>query len=73
MVTPDYVEHDTLPGIAPGREGIKQMMSMMFGAFPDMHSTTDALIAERDTVVGRHTTIGTHRGESMGILQPASG
>ena len=46
---------------------MKQMMGMFFGAFPDMHSTVEDLIAEGDKVVGYMTTTGTHTGDFMGI------
>ena len=72
MMTPDYIEHDELPpGMPTGTEGLKQMMGMMFSAFPDLQSTTEDVIAEGDKVVGRHTSTGTHSGDFMGI--PATG
>ena len=47
------------------------MMGMFFTAFPDLDVHIDELIAEGDTVVGRMTTSGTHKGDFMGI--PATG
>lgn len=67
----DMVDHNLMPGQTPGLEGMKQMMTMFFAAFPDLHSNIDVLIAEGDLVVGRMTTTGTHRGDLMGI--PATG
>jgi steroid delta-isomerase-like uncharacterized protein len=63
----DYVEHQTMPGQAPGLEGFKQMLSMMHTAFPDFRITIDDLIAEGDKVVVRSTFRGTQKGEFMGI------
>ena len=72
LMAQDYIEHDEMPpGMPTGREGMKQMLGMFFSAFPDLHSTTEEVIAEGDMVVGRHTTTGTHSGEFMGI--PATG
>ena len=71
LVAPDYIEHDDVPGLPANRDGLKQLMGMMFSAFPDLQTTTDDIVAEGDTVVGRHTTTGTHKGEFMGI--PATG
>ena len=65
------VDHNLMPGQAPGLEGMQQMMTMFLGAFPDLHSTIDVLMAEGDLVAGRMTTTGTHKGDFMGI--PATG
>lgn len=67
----DYVEHNPPPGVEPGATGLKQMMGIFISAFPDLTTTVEQLVAERDKVVGVMTTTGTHRGEFMGI--PASG
>jgi steroid delta-isomerase-like uncharacterized protein len=63
----DYVEHQTMPGQAPGLEGFKQMLSTMHTAFPDFRITVDDIIAEGDKVVVRSTLRGTQKGEFMGI------
>ena len=65
------IEHNPVPGQAPGLDGMKEFMGMFFAAFPDLDSTIDLLIAEGDIVAGRMTTTGTHTGEFMGI--PATG
>ena len=67
LMTVDMIEHSPIPGQAPGREGMKNIMTMIMAAFPDMHSSIDLLVAEGDIVVGRMTTTGTHRGDFMGI------
>ena len=43
-------------------------MSAFVAAFPDLHSTLEDLVTERDLVAGRMTTTGTHQGEFVGIL-----
>ena len=71
LMAADMVDHNLMPGQAPGLEGMQQMMTMFLGAFPDLHSTIDVLMAEGDLVAGRMTTTGTHKGDFMGI--PATG
>ena len=65
--TSDYIEHDEMPGVEPGREGLKQLLGMFFGAFPDLGVQIDDIIAEGDKVVVRVRTTGTHKGDFMGI------
>ena len=71
LMAVDMVDHNLMPGQAPGLEGMQTLMTMSLGAFPDLHSTIDVLIAEGDLVAGRMTTTGTHTGDFMGI--PATG
>ena len=68
LCAPDFAEHEELPpGIAPGREGLKQIALVCRQAFPDFKFTTDDIIAEGDKVVVRSTWSGTQKGEFMGI------
>ena len=68
----DHVNHDpTLPDIPSGPEGLKQIVNLYHGAFPDANITVEDQIAEGDKVVNRWTGRGTHQGELMGI--PPSG
>ena len=53
------------------REEYKQLCQAYFTAFPDLHITTDDLIAEGDKVTKIWTARCTHKGELMGI--PATG
>lgn len=62
-----YVDHNPLPEMTPDREGLKQSVTMMRAAFPDLHTRTEDLVAEGDKVVNRWTASGTHKGEFMGI------
>lgn len=71
LMAADFIEHNPQPDQNPGAAGMKELMSMFIGAFPDIHATIDMLVAEGDIVVGRMTTTGTHKGDFMGI--PASG
>lgn len=40
---------------------------MLLEAFPDLHYTTEALIAEGDSVVQLWTARATHKGEALGL------
>jgi steroid delta-isomerase-like uncharacterized protein len=63
----DFVNH--LPfGEMHGVEGAKQFATMLRTAFPDLHTTVEAQIAEGDRVATRWSTRGTHRGEFQGVL-----
>ena len=63
----DFVEHEAFPGLAEGREGVKQFFSMIRSAFDDFRMDVEELVAEGDKVVARITMKGTHRDEFMGI------
>jgi steroid delta-isomerase-like uncharacterized protein len=69
VCTPNVVIHapPSPPGIAPGTEGLKQMIGMYRTAFPDFHVTVDEMVSEGDVVVVRMTFQGTHTGDLMGI------
>ena len=70
-VAEDFVELDPVPGQGPGREGFKQVLTDLLGAFPDLRWTTEEQIAEGDKVVSRFQWSGTHAGDFAGI--PATG
>ena len=61
LFAPDYVNH-LVPG---GREGFKQLFSMLGSAFPDLkiHYHIEHLIAEGDYVVVRLTYLYTNAGK----------
>ena len=67
LVAADFIEHEEFPGLAGGREGMKQFFTMMRTAFPDLRMAVDDLIAEGDKVVARTTMSGTHKGKFMGM------
>ena len=70
VLAPNYVNY-SFPAPAPGPEGFKQVMGMFFQAFPDIHETTEEVIAEGEKVAVRGYFTGTHNGEFMNI--PATG
>jgi steroid delta-isomerase-like uncharacterized protein len=71
LLAPDFVNHSPPPGVPATRDGIKAVMAMLRGAFPDLHATVDDVIAEGDKVVQRTTAHGTMKGEFAGM--PPSG
>jgi steroid delta-isomerase-like uncharacterized protein len=71
LIADDFVDNDAMPGMAPGRQGMIDMMGMFVGAFPDLNVVVEHWVAEGDLVVGVMTTKGTQAGEFMGM--PASG
>ena len=71
LVTEDFVDHQALPGLPPGREGFKQLNAMFRSAFPDIVVNVEDVVAEGDLVAVRWTSTGTHKGPLFGI--PATG
>lgn len=67
LVAADIVTHSAPPGLAPGREGIKQWVAIFHQAFPDISTRTEDVIVEGDKVVDRYSGGGTHQGEFFGI------
>jgi steroid delta-isomerase-like uncharacterized protein len=71
LLAPDFVEHEAMPGMAPGREGTRQLFTMMRAAFPDMRWDPEDVLADGDKAVARTRFTGTNSGEFMGM--PATG
>jgi steroid delta-isomerase-like uncharacterized protein len=67
IIAPDYLNHNPVPGQAPGLEGFKRSITSMRMAFPDLTETIEAIIAEGDLVSVRATRRGTHEGTYMGV------
>jgi steroid delta-isomerase-like uncharacterized protein len=66
LVSKDFVVHSPSEEIH-GPAGIKQYVSALREAFPDLHITIEDQIAERDKVVTRWTARGTHGGTFQGV------
>ena len=62
-----YIYHGPAGMEAKGPEAFKQLMSMMWSAFPDFHMAVEDMLAEGEKVVTRATYSGTHKGGFMGI------
>lgn len=67
LVTEDFLDHQTLPGLPPGREGFKMLNVMFRSAFPDVWVNVDGIVADDNTVSCRWTSTGTHKGNLFGI------
>lgn len=67
LIDPECLDHESHPGGNRGPESMRQLITMLRTAFPDLHFTIEALIAEGDTVAGRLTMSGTHEGPLMGM------
>ena len=64
----DVVDHSpAVPNQAPGREGIKQIVTSFRAAYPDLAFTVEDLIADGDKVASRWTAHGTNTGAFMGM------
>ncbi len=69
---PTSVHHDpSNPENIMGHKEIKQRLTDVIKAFPDIHWTIEDMIAEGDKVVVRWTMRGTHKGMFAGI--PSTG
>jgi predicted ester cyclase len=68
LVAEGYIDHNPppFPGLASGREGLKQSFEIFWKATPGRHEIHDQ-IAEGDKVVTRLTGIGTHEDDLPGI------
>ena len=71
LLAPDFVEHDPFPGKTADVSGIKEGLSELRAAFPDLKLAIEDEVVEGDKSVLRRTMTGTHRGVFMGI--PATG
>ena len=71
IMSPDFIEHEDVPGMSNDRGGSKQMISMLRSAFPDFKATIEDIVAEGDKVVIHMTWSGTQNGAFMGM--PPSG
>jgi steroid delta-isomerase-like uncharacterized protein len=71
LVVENFIEQNPPPGQGQGREGLKEFLSAMFAAFPDLQWTPQELVAEGDRVATWSIWTGTHRSEFFGV--PATG
>jgi steroid delta-isomerase-like uncharacterized protein len=71
FVSDAFVEHEQMPGLAPGKEGTRQLFEMFHSAFEQAHVEVDDMIAEGDKVFVLARLTGTQRREFLGI--PSTG
>lgn len=71
LVTEDFLNHAAPPDRQRGRQGLKDVVRMFEGAFPDFRYEVEDVISEGEKVAVRDVFRGTHQGAFMGI--PATG
>ena len=71
LCSPEWLDHDPLPGTTADLAGLKDFVAQIRAAFPDLQVTADEMIGEGDRLAVRSTLRGTHQGDFMGI--PATG
>ena len=67
LVSDNYLEHEQVPGLAPGKAGTRQLFEMFHSAFDQAALEVDDMIAEGDKVFVLARMTGTQLGEFMGI------
>ena len=71
LLAADFVEHEELPGLEPGKQGVKTFFRTYIAAFPDLRMSAEDVLASGDKVVTRARATGTHQADFMNI--PATG
>jgi steroid delta-isomerase-like uncharacterized protein len=71
VISDNYVGHTPLSPDVRGIEGVKQLVSTMRSAFPDVCVTVEDTVSEGNKVASRIKMVGTHKGDYGSI--PASG
>ena len=71
IVADDFVEHQDLPGLPPGKAGLYAFVKMFRDAFPDINVETLAVVTQGDELWAHARMTGTHKGDFAGI--PATG
>jgi len=67
LLPPDYLDHNPpIPGLPPGREGVRQANLVARAAFPDVVHVIEEQVAEGDKVMTRVLTRATFLGEFLG-------
>ncbi|MBW4481335.1 MAG: ester cyclase [Tildeniella torsiva UHER 1998/13D] len=77
LMAPDFLfTIPTHPEPYRGPDGFKELVTMLHGAFPDVHLEVKHLLVDGNTVVGHWIGSGTHTGGALHTVQgdiPASG
>jgi len=71
LFTEDFVDHEEFPGIPPNRDGVRQWLALMHGAFSDLRMTLEEAVGHSGTGAARIRMTGRHTGEFLGM--PATG
>ena len=67
IVADDFVEHQAMPDMPEGKDGLRAFTEMFRAAFPDLKVETLATAVDGDEVWIHSVMTGTHEGELMGI------
>lgn len=67
LLAPTFVDHTPREGVAPTRDGLKQGITELKRAFPDLRYTIADAFVCGDQVVHRLSATGTMTGDFMGI------
>ena len=67
LCTPDCVEHSGDPMQKLDREGLKKSMAELISGYPDVHVTTNFVVADSNMVVSQYTMTGTNTGPMDGM------
>lgn len=67
IFTPNYVDHQPGSPDIHGPAGLKQFISMLRSAFPDVRFTVEDRLVEGDKIAVRWSMQGTNQGEFQGI------
>jgi predicted ester cyclase len=63
---PNWVMHDAPANAGGDRAGLKEVLRVIRGGFPDVRARIDLIVAEGDLVAYRVTSEGTHTKEYFG-------
>jgi predicted ester cyclase len=71
VVAAEVVDHNAVIFMQPeGPGGVAEGIRMLLQGFPDLHLTTQELLAEGDKVVARFIMSGTNTGDYRGLPAP---
>jgi predicted ester cyclase len=73
VLAADYAPHSLMPGLPAGLDGARMAHQGAVASFPDIHTTTEDLIAEGDKVVERWSVTMTHTGAAFFGVPAGSG
>ena len=65
VLAADFIPHNMMPGLPPGLDGVRALQQGTMATWPDLHVTTEDLLAEGDKVVERWTQTQTHTGAAV--------
>jgi steroid delta-isomerase-like uncharacterized protein len=67
IIAPNWVFYGPGGQEFKGREGFRQIFTMLHNAFPDLHMATEDMVGEGEMVAVRYIIQGTLKGQLMGM------